>query len=595
MWLIPTTAGYRFSGCRSAAEPIMQEMRMQLKIWLLLLLVVAPGVVDAQSVVYTRHNLSVSGPGEVKSGSETEICLFCHTPHSSRPDSPLWNRQDPGTVYLLYKSPTMQAMPGQPDGSSVLCLSCHDGTIALGKLINSQEIRQFSGGITNMPSGPSNLTTNLRNDHPFSFVYSSALAMADGQLRVPSAILPPVTLEEGKVQCTSCHDPHRNIFPDFLVETNRTSELCNRCHQVAGWNSSSHATSERTWSGAGPDPWPHTFPDMVTVAQNGCENCHQPHNSGSETMLLKSRFEEQNCLDCHNGNVSSRNVAGDFSKMYRHNVSGYSGIHSPAEPAQLMGGMHVECTDCHNPHASSDQASEPPFVPGALAGMKGVSQSGLAVVPAINEYEVCYRCHAGSPGAPAPATPRIIVQSNTLMEFAPSNPSFHPVASPGKSASVPSLIAPLTTGSVMYCTSCHAGDGSTSAAAPHGSVYPHILKLQYLTADGGTTSSGTLESPAAYALCYSCHSRSSILSDNSFSRHSLHLGITVRAPCNTCHDPHGISYTQGNSTNNTALINFRAGVVLPASSGQLKFVARGDGHGACYLKCHGKEHNPLEY
>ncbi|MCX6268382.1 MAG: 6-bladed beta-propeller, partial [Bacteroidetes bacterium] len=103
---------------------------------LLFMLFCWPGLIHAQSIVNTRHNLSVNGPGEMRANSEEEICLFCHTPHSSRPESPLWNRREPGVTYNLYKSSTMQALPGQPDGTSMLCLSCHDGTIALGSLIS---------------------------------------------------------------------------------------------------------------------------------------------------------------------------------------------------------------------------------------------------------------------------------------------------------------------------------------------------------------------------------------------------------------------------------------------------------------------------
>jgi hypothetical protein len=256
---------------------------------------------------------------------------------------------------------------------------------------------------------------------------------------------------------------------------------------------------------------------------------------------------------------------------------------------------HVECVDCHNPHATKNQSAIPPNVSGSLTGVKGVTQTGMAVTAASFEYEVCYRCHAGSPGAPAASTPRILVQNNVLLEFAPVNPSYHPVAAIGKNAVVPSLISPLTTSSFIYCTSCHASDGSSAAAGPHGSIYPHILKLQNLTNDGGTTATGTTESSSAFALCYSCHSRASILSDASFKEHNKHLQSGVRAPCNTCHDPHGISITQGSNVSNTNLINFKAGVVTSSSSGQLKFVDLAGNHGQCYLTCHGKNHNPLSY
>jgi hypothetical protein len=174
-----------------------------------------PAMIYSQSIVTTKHNLSVQGPGDLKSSSETEICLFCHTPHSSRPLTPLWNRNDQGVIYTLYSSSTLQALPGQPDGTSILCLSCHDGTIALGSVISRSSVRAFQEGVTTMPAGLSNLNTNLKNDHPISFLYTSSLALADGQLRPPSAIIPPVSLEKGKVQCTSCHNPHKNMISLF--------------------------------------------------------------------------------------------------------------------------------------------------------------------------------------------------------------------------------------------------------------------------------------------------------------------------------------------------------------------------------------------
>ncbi|MCD4710717.1 MAG: hypothetical protein K8R52_07720, partial [Bacteroidales bacterium] len=70
---------------------------------LLLLIMISLGA-GAQSIVNTVHNLSVTGSGDVKAISESEICIFCHTPHNSRPSSPLWNKDDPGYTYTLYHS-----------------------------------------------------------------------------------------------------------------------------------------------------------------------------------------------------------------------------------------------------------------------------------------------------------------------------------------------------------------------------------------------------------------------------------------------------------------------------------------------------------
>src|SRR5512138_2332341 len=70
-----------------------------------------------------------------------QICIFCHTPHHSSSEGPLWNRQASSRTFKHYSSstlsiddPALRAISeyGQPNGSSRLCLSCHDGSTALG-------------------------------------------------------------------------------------------------------------------------------------------------------------------------------------------------------------------------------------------------------------------------------------------------------------------------------------------------------------------------------------------------------------------------------------------------------------------------------
>jgi hypothetical protein len=104
-------------------------------------------------------------------------------------------------------------------------------------------------------------------------------------------------------------------------------------------------------------------------------------------------------------------------------------------------------------------------------------------------------------------------------------------------------------------------------------------------------------------MCYKCHDRDVILSDSSFSEHSAHIrdvppdpgtGTAANPPttCSVCHDPHGISETQGNFINNTHLINFDVSIVEALdSTEQLMFKDEGDNRGRCYLECHGASHN----
>ena len=545
----------------------------------------------AQSVVDSRHNLSVSGPGIVKATSESEVCIFCHTPHNSSPRKPLWNKADPGVTYDLYSSSTLDATPGQPDGSSLLCLSCHDGTIALGDVISRAGLIEMAGGISSMPTGSSNLSTYISDDHPISFLYNAALAASDGELVDPTTLTDPVELEDEQLQCISCHDPHRDIYGDFLVASTQYSGLCLYCHQKDGWDGTAHNTSTANWSGSGNDPWFHT--DYNTVAENGCENCHDPHEAGGPERLTNYLPEENNCLDCHNGNVADKNVQTDFSKTYRHDIYTYAQIHDPGEPA-IAEDRHVECVDCHNPHYANSSSNSAPDANGMLAGVLGVNSDGSAVSEVQYEYEICYRCHAESTDKPGSPTSRQIEQDNVRLEFDPSGPSFHPVESPGKNPDVPSLISPYTETSYIYCTDCHASDAGTSeASGPHGSIYPHILKYQYETADN------TPESYQVYELCYQCHDQNTIInSGTSFGQnvHRRHI-VDCNTPCNVCHDPHGISSDQGNETNNTHLINFDISVVSVSAGafGRLEFIDDGDFTGRCYLRCHGWNHNPRSY
>jgi predicted CXXCH cytochrome family protein len=550
----------------------------------LILLTVSPGTL-AQSIVNSVHNLSVTGPGDVKALAESEICIFCHTPHNSLPSSPLWNKDDQGYTYTLYHSSTTQSVPGQPDGASILCLSCHDGTTALGSVISRMSDIDFTGGITSIPPGLSNMSTDLADDHPVSFDYTTSLAAADGQLKDPTAIVPPVSLHNGRMQCTSCHDPHRNLTNDFLTVSNQFSELCFACHDRDYWAFSTHSTSTATWNGNGTDPWLRT--DYMTVAGNACENCHNPHTAGNSQRLMNDLAEENNCLPCHNGNVATANILAQLSKPYIHNVYAYNLEHDAAEDPLALA-MHVECEDCHNPHAVNNTTALAPSANGRITGVKGINQGGNPVDPIQYEYELCYRCHADSPAKPASLITRQIMQNNVRLEFDPASPSHHAVNSAGVNPNVPSLIAPLTESSMIYCTDCHSSNGSGSPAGPHGSIYPGQLKYRYSTTDN------TAESASAYELCYSCHSRTSILNDESFDDHDKHIR-DEDTPCSACHDPHGISHTQGNSTNNAHLINFDVNIVQPHFNGSFRYESTGVFTGRCYLRCHGQNHMGWKY
>jgi predicted CXXCH cytochrome family protein len=537
----------------------------------------------------SAHDFSASRLSRGTATGRGETCVFCHTPHTSAPQTPNWSRSVGGRVYIPYSSSTMEAVPGQPTGTSKLCLSCHDGTIGL----DSVGDRLTPVPIAGLLSRRSNLSTDLSDDHPISFPYDFDLAARRPGIVPPTLLPQEVRLDgEAQVQCTTCHDSHSDEFGDFLVMSNESSALCRSCHEQAGWAGSSHESSGATWNGIGADPWPYTR--WNTVASAACENCHTPHGAETPERLLKFAPEEENCLVCHDGSVARTDIESEIQKWSRHPVGAVEGAHDPIESAATMPG-HVECEDCHNPHAVTDAPAQPPNVTGPLTFVRGVTSSGAEIESAQYEYEVCFRCHSDNPGAgSSPLIDRQIAQPSLRLKFDTLNPSFHPVEAPGRNPDVPSLLFPLTAGSVIYCGDCHnneSGPGANGSGpnGPHGSIWPSLLEREYRTADN------TAESSQVYSLCYKCHDRSSILNDDSFKSHQRHVR-EESSPCSSCHDPHGISATQGDATNHSHLINFDMSIVSEDPvTGRLEFVDLGSRRGECYLSCHGSAHSPKSY
>ena len=219
----------------------------------------------AQTVVNSKHDLSTgnSGMTQWQSTNESQVCIFCHTPHTSIPAvKPLWNKSLPAnTTFSIYSSPTMDVTPnGNFAGTlSLLCLSCHDGVTAMNALANNSTVGQpvMAGGYSrlgqvyypgsifaefpgaNIGEGYGGVVSNrLSNDHPVNFVYDpSHPDVAKGSLHNPdthpSGIGGTVTqkmLYNHVLECSSCHNPHNPTHRPFLKKANTNSSLCLTCH-----------------------------------------------------------------------------------------------------------------------------------------------------------------------------------------------------------------------------------------------------------------------------------------------------------------------------------------------------------------------------
>jgi predicted CXXCH cytochrome family protein len=169
----------------------------------------------------------------------------CHTPHNALDElaAPLWNHEVTGvSTYTLYDSTTLDATINPPSGVSKLCLSCHDGTVAVDNYGGEAAGTVFMGA--GALSDTAAFGSDLSNDHPISFTYNDALATTDGGLATPttdpSGITGGTTIDAdllfaGSLECASCHDVHdaaaAGVGGHLLVKPNTDSDLCLTCHE----------------------------------------------------------------------------------------------------------------------------------------------------------------------------------------------------------------------------------------------------------------------------------------------------------------------------------------------------------------------------
>ncbi len=252
-------------------------MRKLLKLAVVAALAVPLAASASGTISASKHNLSTSGTNTLaKATSETQICVFCHTPHNSESTKLLWNRVtpagSPGWTNMNTTAGTQLPPVNMLNTPTKACLTCHDGTQSVGAVRNLNGVASTiqmnttadisnTGNIINttyLVGGGGNMDKN----HPVSIPFKGATYLAQttsiqskitwidtdyrdsmitcGTTGYPVCVtglsgtttmrLYGSATNNAGVECGSCHEPHDGTYGRFLRANNAGSALCQACH-----------------------------------------------------------------------------------------------------------------------------------------------------------------------------------------------------------------------------------------------------------------------------------------------------------------------------------------------------------------------------
>ncbi len=230
----------------------------------------------------TGHNFTDFG------WSGNEICRPCHTPHNAMTAAVagtdrLWSHKLTDATYKIGETTvggvtsdvTMSAATGL-DKVSRLCMSCHDGTVALDAFGGTV----LQTGTQNMTKAGPLLGTDLTNDHPVG----------------TNAIYDPLNSRSGVRSLKPFTDGASGVsgkvyVMDVVNNVPTSATLSLRPMTGLNWTTNTNTTPGQTTVKI-----THTNANGFVV---GCTTCHTPHGKGFTKLLNASNNSSNVCLSCH--------------------------------------------------------------------------------------------------------------------------------------------------------------------------------------------------------------------------------------------------------------------------------------------------------
>jgi DmsE family decaheme c-type cytochrome len=236
-----------------------------------------------------------------RNAKEAHACETCHGPGKAHMDAG-GGKGKGGMITFARNDPTPVAV------RNAICLDCHaKGDRMFWK--GSAHVRR-DVACTNCHR----VMENVSPKHNLARVNEiETCATCHPQKRAQQLRSSHMPLREGKMSCSSCHNPHGTVSQALLKE-HSPNETCYTCH------------AEKR----GPFLWEH-----APVAES-CMNCHEPHGTNHERLLKVAK--PRLCQQCHV-------LPGHPSNPYG------------TDPPSLRFVGARQCSNCHaNVHGSNHPA-----------------------------------------------------------------------------------------------------------------------------------------------------------------------------------------------------------------------------------------------
>jgi predicted CXXCH cytochrome family protein len=469
-----------------------------------------------QDVAPDPDAVSIHAPAE-------DSCLDCHVPHGGKTPGFL-SQELPGLCFQCHDDASSEFRSAhlERDPLTLDCNGCHEPHHASEKSL----LRP-----TTHPPFDRDCTTCHEDRRPIADQASLCTMCHDG-LPDPEDDRQLVHAPFADGACSDCHNPHAGRGP-ALARTPRLASTCGECHDTDDLM---------------PDPaLAHT-----PVRNGDCAACHLPHAS-AHAALLQAPAEDI-CWSCHQdlqaqqqwSHVHEPFADGDCSGCHSPHGTEHAqtlvdapqvlcaACHDVQDPALKEGhrGFEVtaaDCSGCHTPHASQDRGLPHPVVHAPFgAGDCNDCHQGTDPVPALDQPDLCFSCHAGFAadlGTGRIHAPVAEVDGCSLCH-AP-----HTSANQGL----------LRSAEVNLCSRCHETEAEACRSADHAHPVVDGKTCTVCHDPHLTTAGGQEPQTVRREVCLDCHS---------YQEHADHpMGEDVLDPrtgstmlCNSCHAPHGSAF-----------------------------------------------------